>query len=129
MYIPIEYSPNDQIRPKLFVSINSTDIYISSCKFAMNVDVISILNILKEFWAITRYRAPPRHVIEKVAMSGNQPVFDNVILASTLILNAISLLREYPLSPGILDFEIIVSCVSSSKREFIYLTGFRLWCC
>jgi hypothetical protein len=36
MYIPIECSPNDQIPPKLFVSINSTDIYISSDKFVMN---------------------------------------------------------------------------------------------
>jgi hypothetical protein len=88
MYNPIEYSPNDQIPPKLFVPINSTDIYISSGKFVMNGaisievrfmhshchdDVISILNISKEFWAIARYRAPPQHVIEKVAMSGNQP--------------------------------------------------------
>jgi hypothetical protein len=29
------------------------------------LDVISILNILKEFWAIARYRAPPQHVLEK----------------------------------------------------------------
>jgi hypothetical protein len=36
MYIPIECSPNDQIQPKLFVSINSIDIYISSGKFVMN---------------------------------------------------------------------------------------------
>jgi hypothetical protein len=36
MYNPIECSPNDQIPPKLFVSINSTDIYISSNKFVMN---------------------------------------------------------------------------------------------
>jgi hypothetical protein len=32
----IESFPNDQIPPKLFVSINSTDIYISSDKFVMN---------------------------------------------------------------------------------------------
>jgi hypothetical protein len=36
MYIPIECSPDDQISPKLFVSINSTNIYISSGKFVMN---------------------------------------------------------------------------------------------
>jgi hypothetical protein len=36
MYFPIECSPNDQIQPKVFVSINSTDIYISSNKFVMN---------------------------------------------------------------------------------------------
>jgi hypothetical protein len=33
----------------------------------------SIPNILKEFWAIARYRAPQQRVIEKVAMSGNPP--------------------------------------------------------
>jgi hypothetical protein len=33
MYIPIECSPNDQIPPIFFVSINSTYIYISSNKF------------------------------------------------------------------------------------------------
>jgi hypothetical protein len=33
----------------------------------------SILKNFKEFWAIARYRAPPRHVIEKVAMSGTSP--------------------------------------------------------
>ena len=32
MYDPIEYSPDIQITPKLFVSINSTNIYISSYK-------------------------------------------------------------------------------------------------
>jgi hypothetical protein len=36
MYNVIESSPDDQIPPKLFVSINSTDIYISSDKFVMN---------------------------------------------------------------------------------------------
>jgi hypothetical protein len=36
MYIPIECSPNDQIQPKLFVLINSIDIYISSHKFVLN---------------------------------------------------------------------------------------------
>jgi hypothetical protein len=35
--------------------------------------VISILNILKLFYGFARYRAPPQHVIKKVAMSGNQP--------------------------------------------------------
>jgi hypothetical protein len=35
MYIPIECSPDDQILPKLFVSINRTDIYISSDKFVL----------------------------------------------------------------------------------------------
>jgi hypothetical protein len=79
MYIPIESSPNDQIPPELFASINSTDIYISSNKFVMNGaismevysihshchdDVISILNILKNFGLIARYRAPPRHVLK-----------------------------------------------------------------
>jgi hypothetical protein len=32
--------------------------------------VISILNILKEFWAIARYRAPPRHVLKKSDQGG-----------------------------------------------------------
>jgi hypothetical protein len=32
----IEFSPNDQNTPKLFVSIKSTDIYISSNKFVLN---------------------------------------------------------------------------------------------
>jgi hypothetical protein len=36
MYNVIESSPDDQIQPKLFASINSTDIYISSYKFVMN---------------------------------------------------------------------------------------------
>jgi hypothetical protein len=36
MYIPIECSPDDQISPKLFVLVNSTNIYISSDKFVMN---------------------------------------------------------------------------------------------
>jgi hypothetical protein len=36
MYNVIECSPNDQIPLELFVSINSTDIYISSDKFVMN---------------------------------------------------------------------------------------------
>jgi hypothetical protein len=36
MYNVIESFPNDQIRPKLFVSINSTYIYISSDKFVLN---------------------------------------------------------------------------------------------
>jgi hypothetical protein len=36
MYIPIECSPDDQISPKLFVLVNSTNIYISSNKFVMN---------------------------------------------------------------------------------------------
>jgi hypothetical protein len=36
MYIPIESSPNDQIQPKLFVLINSTNIYIPSDKFIIN---------------------------------------------------------------------------------------------
>jgi hypothetical protein len=78
MYIVIESSPNNQIPSKLFASINSTDIYILSYKFVMNGpmsmevrlntfplfydDVISILNILKEFWAMARYHAPPGHV-------------------------------------------------------------------
>jgi hypothetical protein len=36
IYNPIESSPDDQIQPKLFVSINSIDIYISSDKFVLN---------------------------------------------------------------------------------------------
>jgi hypothetical protein len=36
MYIPIEYSPNDQISPKLFSLIERTIIYISSDKFVLN---------------------------------------------------------------------------------------------
>jgi hypothetical protein len=35
MYIPIAFSPNDQIPPKFCVSINSTNIYISSDKFVL----------------------------------------------------------------------------------------------
>jgi hypothetical protein len=33
---PIAFFPHDQIQPKHFVSINSTDIYISSNKFVLN---------------------------------------------------------------------------------------------
>jgi hypothetical protein len=36
MYNPIECSPDDQISPKLFVLVNSTNIYISSDRFVMN---------------------------------------------------------------------------------------------
>ena len=36
IYNPIGLSPNDQIQPKLFVSINSTNIYISSGKIVFN---------------------------------------------------------------------------------------------
>jgi hypothetical protein len=36
MYNIIESSPDDQIQPKLFALINSTNIYISSDKFVMN---------------------------------------------------------------------------------------------
>jgi hypothetical protein len=43
MYIPIESSPDDQIPPELFVSINSTDIYISSSKFVMNGAISMVL--------------------------------------------------------------------------------------
>jgi hypothetical protein len=39
MYIPIECSPNDQIPPEKFVSINSIDIYISSDKFVLNKSI------------------------------------------------------------------------------------------
>jgi hypothetical protein len=39
MYNPIAFSPNDQIQPKLFVLINSTDIYISSNKFILNKSI------------------------------------------------------------------------------------------
>jgi hypothetical protein len=39
MYNVIESSPNDQIQPKLFVSINSTETYISSDKFVLNKSV------------------------------------------------------------------------------------------
>jgi hypothetical protein len=39
MYIPIECSPDDQIQPKLFVSINSIDIYISSNKFVLKKSI------------------------------------------------------------------------------------------
>jgi hypothetical protein len=39
MHFPIECSPNDQIPPKLSVSINSTDIYISSSKFVLNKSI------------------------------------------------------------------------------------------
>ena len=36
IYIVIEFSPDDQIQPKLFVSINRIDIYISSYKRMLN---------------------------------------------------------------------------------------------
>jgi hypothetical protein len=36
LYDLIEFSPNDQIQAKLFLPINSTDIYISSHKFVLN---------------------------------------------------------------------------------------------
>jgi hypothetical protein len=51
---------------------------------------------------------------EKVAMSGNSP--------NAIIFSVISLLREDPLSPGMLDMFFvwnIVSCVSSRKRVYI----------
>jgi hypothetical protein len=72
MYNVIAFSPEDQIPPKHFVSINSTDIYISSNKFVMNGplsmevrfntfshchdDVKFSTSILKNLG----YRAPPR---------------------------------------------------------------------
>jgi hypothetical protein len=46
MYKPITFSPNDQIPPKLFVSINSTDIYISGTSQegqVMQVGVVSVV--------------------------------------------------------------------------------------
>ena len=36
IYIVIEFSPNDQIQPKLFVLVKSTDIYILSDKRMLN---------------------------------------------------------------------------------------------
>jgi hypothetical protein len=36
LYILIEFSPNDQNTPKLFVSIKRTNIYIPSYKFVLN---------------------------------------------------------------------------------------------
>jgi hypothetical protein len=36
LYTLIEFSPNDQIQPKLFVSIKRTNIYISSDKYVLN---------------------------------------------------------------------------------------------
>ena len=36
IYILIEFSPNDQIQPKLFVLVKSTDSYISSYNFVLN---------------------------------------------------------------------------------------------
>jgi hypothetical protein len=36
IYNLIEFSPNDQIQPKLFLSINRIDIYISSHKFMLS---------------------------------------------------------------------------------------------
>jgi hypothetical protein len=36
LYILIEFSPNDQNTPKLFVPIKRTNIYISSNKFVLN---------------------------------------------------------------------------------------------
>jgi hypothetical protein len=72
MYNVIESSPDDQIQPKLFVHINSTNIYILSTKFVLNrsismelrfkihyshcqedgIILYSILKEFKEFWAI-----------------------------------------------------------------------------
>jgi hypothetical protein len=47
----------------------------------------------------------------------------SVILVNAIIFSAIYMLREDPLSPGMLDmfFRKIQSCVFFSKREFIYL--------
>jgi hypothetical protein len=39
MYNAITFSPNDQIAPKLFVLVNSTNIYISSDKFVLNKSI------------------------------------------------------------------------------------------
>ena len=68
IYNLIEFSPNDQIQPKLFVLVKCRDTYISSMKFVLNRVIsmevrfntfplsvskeripISILNNLKEF--------------------------------------------------------------------------------
>jgi hypothetical protein len=39
IYNAITFSPNDQIQPKLFVSINSTDIHILSDKFVLKKSI------------------------------------------------------------------------------------------
>jgi hypothetical protein len=86
---PIESSPNDQTQPKLFVSINSTDIYISSDKFVMNgpismevrfniiyshchEDGIIFHSILKNFKDFGLSRTSTTHS-KKAGSSGNPP--------------------------------------------------------
>jgi hypothetical protein len=85
MYNVVEFSPNDQIQPKLFVSINSADIYISSDKFVLNKSIYmelrfntfplswwynNILENFQRFWAIAHLRG----VFKKTGSSGNSPV-------------------------------------------------------
>ena len=78
IYVVIEFSPDDQIQPKLFVLVKSTDIYISSHKLSLNRPIpmevrfntfpfscvnkefsISILNNFKRIFLVMRYRVCP----------------------------------------------------------------------
>jgi hypothetical protein len=56
-------------------------------------------------------------------MSNTTDVSIIVILANAIIFIVIGILREDPLSPGMLDvfFQKIRSCVFFTKREFLYL--------
>jgi hypothetical protein len=112
MYNPIESSPNDQIQPKLFVSINSTDIYISSDKFVLNRSISMEVrfntfplwwwydSILKEFLIIFGYRAPPRHV-QKWARPRHILIYSILLLytANEEVGNFHALSHQFP--PGI----------------------------
>jgi hypothetical protein len=84
MYIPIECSPNDQIPPKHFVSINSTNIYIPSDKFVLQKSISmelpfntfplsswcdSILKNFQKIWAIAHLRG----VFKKKCLSVTSP--------------------------------------------------------
>ena len=46
IYIVIEFSPDDQIQAKFFVSINGTKIYISSIKFVLNGAILIELRFI-----------------------------------------------------------------------------------
>jgi hypothetical protein len=82
----------------------------------MRIFFISILNILKEFWAIARYRAPPRHVMKMSVRAGTR--------LNAIIFIVIVILTEDPLSSGIMDMffqKYRIMCLFPNKREFISL--------
>jgi hypothetical protein len=104
LYNLIEFSPNDQNTPKLFLSIKHTDIYISSNKFVLNRPVSmevwfdtfplswwcdSILNNSLRIFLVARYRAvgivtrvtcAPRLIrSKKLSSTRNQPPLQSVV--------------------------------------------------